>query len=172
MEPFGLQFEAIENSRCEADILYAVLFNPEFPLILAGPTPEDPPVQVKLIDRLLGETVRLLSKKYAPEYETALIIKQARAFLESPSADDTIKQFYFLFALSKETALQTMIRNSLDPNHPGNLWGKRCLSHLDDFLRELDRMVMATKEWHYNELNAKHIVRNMVNAAARAYLVM
>ncbi len=167
--PYTAQSRAVEQERCDADLLYQLLMHPEHVLTLADPN-TGTKTQMLLIDRILGASLELICKKNSPDYEKSRMIKDARRFIQSSSADPTVKLFNFLFVLRKEPEIQALMLKGYVKNSPGNLWGANFDLHFEEFIKQLDRMTEATLNWPCNELNIVHVVRNFVQAARRYYL--
>lgn len=125
-----------------------------------------------VIQRLVRVSLETLAKKYAPDFEQSRMIREARAFVTHPTLSDaSVKTFYFLFMLQREPELQEVIgRAYVEGKH---MWGTNdeARAHLKNFLDEhLAGMVQRTLDWPCSTLNIVDVVRNMVHAAAKAYL--
>lgn len=161
-QPFTQISAAIERERCAGDLLYAVFQHPETPL----------PNGRTVIQHLICVAFETIARKYAPDFEQSRMIREARAYVTHPTLSDVhVKTFYFLFMLQRETELQEVVaRAYVEGKH---LWGtnEEARAHLKTFLDEhLGGMVQRTLDWPCSVLNIVDVVRNMVRAAAKAYL--
>ena len=168
-DPFQVQARAVEQERCEADLMYEIFMHPSRPISLKDPSTGQV-TETTLIDRMLGAGAELIAKKYSPDYGKSRMITDSAAFLQSKSADPVIKLFNFLFILAKEPEIQKLILSAYVIDHPGNLWGANADIHFESFVKAVDCMVEKTLKWPCNELNIVEVVRNMVHAAKMVYL--
>ncbi len=167
--PFSKHAKAVERERCEADLLYEILMHPEHMLTLKDPA-TGAETQMMLIDRILGASLELVSKKNSPDFGKSRMISDATAFLQGPAADPTVKLFNFLFILSREQEIQALMLKGYDMDHPGNLWSTNADLHLSEFVKQIQDMVDRTLKWPCNERNIVDVVRNMVRGARLVYL--
>lgn len=168
--PFAGYARAVEQERCEADLLYEILFHPEHVLTLKDPATGQE-TRTTLIDRMLGAGIELIAKKYSPDYGKSRMISDAKTlYLYTPAADPTIKLFNFLFVLAKEPEIQALVLKGYVSGHPGNLWGANADLHFADWIKTLQTMVDKTLLWRYNRNDNAHVIRSMVFYAKLTYV--
>lgn len=162
-DAFWLMSQKIHKNRCDADLMYAILFGPEIIITMANGT------RIKLIDRILGAFLNIVAKKNAPSYGKLRRIRESETFLKSDKACTIIKTFNVLIMLSREHELQDVVRSGMNAEDPHNLFGSECLQHFDEYLKHLHKMVEMTYNWPYNEVNVVDVVRNFVYTARSHY---
>jgi hypothetical protein len=168
--PFAAHAIAVEQERCEADLLYEILFHPNHVLTLKDPATGQE-TKMTLIDRMLSAGYELMAKKYSPDYGKSRMIADSKTmYMQTPAADPTIKLFNFLFILAKETEIQALVLKGYVVNHPGNLWGANADLHFADYVKAVQGMVDKTLLWRYNMLDNAHVIRSMVYFAKVAYV--
>lgn len=163
-DAFWLNSQKVQKNRCDADLMYAILFSPDKIIELAGGE------KIKLVDRIMNAFFEIVSKKNAPTFDKVRRIRESKQLLQTDMADTTVKTFNILCMLSREHELQETIRTGMEPNNPYNLFGDECFEHFDDFLRHLHKMVEMTFNWPYNEINIVEMLRNFVFTARSQYL--
>jgi hypothetical protein len=169
--PYTNQAKAVEQERCEADLLYELFMHPDHMLTLKDPS-TGAVTEMKLIDRILGVCIELVAKKNSPDYGKMRMITDNLAFLRSPAADSTVKLFNFLFFLQKEPEIRAMMLKGYHVNHPGNLWGQGFELHFDDFMKRLDIMTEGTLNNPINPVEVVLCVRNLVQHTRKTYLLI
>jgi hypothetical protein len=160
-DAFWPRAQRIHEERAKADLMYGLLFYPNMPVAN----------NVLLIDRLLEAFFTVIERVNAPLLAKVKRIQQARTFLlQSGKADLQVKTFNVLVMLSREPELHQVMRTGFDTTSSYSLFAEDSLTHFDDFLRELHRMVEMTFNWPYNEYNVVPMIRDFCKAAQKAYL--
>lgn len=162
-QPFVKLLADVERDRCNSDLMYTILMHPEQIIVQQQQT---------VIQRLVNAGFDIIMKKYAPDIQHSRMIREARAYITNPQLSDTyVQRFVFLFMLHKEEELQHFIEQAyVEGKH---LWGTNleAKAHFRRFLDQLAIMVQSTLNWPCSELNMVDVVRNMVRAATKAYLM-
>jgi len=156
--------QKVFQQRCEADLMYAILFAPEKMIKLPDGK------EIKLVDRIMEAFSNIVAKKNAPSYSKVRRIREANNLLKTDMATNIVKTFNILCMLNREHELQATIRSGFDTKSKYNLFGDECDEHFDEFLRLLHDMVEKTFNWPYNELNVVEMLQNFVYTARSNYL--
>ncbi len=146
---------ALHRRRCDTDILYALFEG-------------DPAVHDSLLDRILQACFQLTARKYQPDLEQSRIIRESRAYLQSPRADTHIKLYNFLFFLRRDDEVQEMVLTTYES--PEQRDQVRAFIHGD-----LAVIIEQTLDWPCSRMNIDGNVvgeTSMTHAARKKYLTM
>jgi hypothetical protein len=146
---------AIEDARCEADLMYALFRRPHTvaPKILAG-------------------FLEIIKKKNSPKLEQSRMFRDAMEFLTTnPNADNRLKIYYILMVINREVEAKDFIRTAYIANHRGNMWGERnYVAHFERFTRHLSELVENASTSTFGAGNIIEFVRSFVLCAEQLYM--
>ncbi len=168
-QPYAAIAAAVEQERCEADLMYEILMHPNHVLVLKDPV-TGVETQTTLIDRMLAAGMELIAKKYGPDYGKSRMIADSTAYLQAPAADPTVKLFNLLRIVGQEPEMQALILKGYNVDHPGNLWGPNADIHFAEFVKAVDGMMENAFKWRYSMIDVAHVVRSTVHVARIIYL--
>lgn len=141
----------IHNARCDADIMYSVLYFPS-----------------KCIDELLDYCIQALRRRYGSAFNECINIQRMITLLQTPNLlDYRVKQFALMFILYKERDLCDAIAELYDEESPFNVFG---VEQFQALMLMVDRWVPMTLNFPYSEANVSNIVSNFVEECSVQYL--
>lgn len=136
--------QELHHQRCKADLMHA---------LLSVPTHE------ARLDQILVAAFALVTKKYSPDFGRS----RAASSLLRFTVDVEAKLFCLLFILSKEPEMQTVIQ-SRQTSEDG-------VARYESLLPALQGMFQQALSWPFSKVNIVDVVRNLVRAARKAYMM-
>lgn len=128
---------AIEDERCQRDLLYALFQRP-----------------ATVLDQLLPGLLAVVAKKNAPDMETSRLFCDARTFLLDPTihADNNIKVFMILIIINRDVEVHAIFKDGYQDD---NMWGDIKAGHaqFDRFLTHLAQLVDGLFNAPFGESN-------------------
>jgi hypothetical protein len=141
---------AVHKERCEADLLYGLFMQPE--------------KYVSEIEKLCFD---FALKKNSPDLGKSVMFMNYKKKFELMTNDYTLRVYHVLMTMTAIPEIQEIIKRAYTPK---NLWGDYAVTHFDNFLEELKKIVQMMCNFHYKEAFAPSIVNDLVHNARKAYL--
>ena len=149
---FTEQNQAIEDKRCQTDLMYALFQRPH-----------------TVLPRLLPGMLALIERKHSPDLGSDPMFCDARKFLLADGADDHIKVFMILMIINRDCESHAILKDGyLD----GSLWGDEMAgqAHFERFLDPLAQLVDGLFNAPFGEANVINRVFEFVVGAKIQYL--
>ncbi len=162
---FTTHNKEIEDVRCKADLMYALLHRPE-----------------TVVDRLMEGIQEIVKKKYSPDISKSRMFLDADQILRTNTRIDLrIKVFWILLALRAEEEVREVFKAGIknefgkqhneeqQQNNSSGLW-KDPIAHFDHFIDVFTPMIDSTMKQAFGEPNIVDIVHAVVTCTEKMYL--
>ncbi len=159
---FTTHNKEIEDVRCKADLMYALLHRPE-----------------TVVDRLMEGIQEIVKKKYSPDISKSRMFLDADHILRTNTRIDLrIKVFWILLALRAEEEVREVFKAGIKKDafeddrtefNSSGLW-KDPIAHFDHFIDVFTPMIDATMKQAFGEPNIVDIVHAVVTCTEKMYL--
>lgn len=141
---------ALHTERCESDLLYGLFMQPE-----------------KYLDEIESLCFEFALKKNSPDLGKSVIFINYKKKYESVKTDYNLRLYHVLMTMVVVPEIQEIIKQAFKPN---NLWGDYAITHYEQFLEELKKIVEMMCNFHYKEFYAPSIVFDFVHTARKKYI--
>ncbi len=143
--------KAIEDARCETDLMYALFRRPE-----------------TVVPIMLASIMEIVKKINQPDISKSRVFLDAERILcNNNHIDIRIKVFWILFALRREPEIQEVFKAGY---LPGNMWKDKANAHFDRFLPAYSKMGECIINDRFGEPDIVMRVHSFITCAEKIYL--